>query len=286
MTDSRTLTVAGVQMRASSRAWEANTARAAQWVAAAVGAGACLVLLPELFAIGSFYAPDLLSFAEPVGGRTARWLLATARERGCVVAGTILERDGSGVRNALLVAEPDGRLSRYAKRSLGIEARFGVAPGRGPNALTASVDLVGCLICSDGNDAELRRGIARAGVDLVLVPQAIGATEQLGRHVEALDDEGRRPLWGELVREMGAPTVTAGLVGALESPFPAMVGDYLRGGTYVIDADGRGLAHVPFPEEGVAAATISIRRTPRSGGGDATLTLPWNRRTISRSCAI
>jgi hypothetical protein len=36
------------------------------------------------------------------------------------------------------------------------------------------------------------------------------------------------------------------------------VGDYLRGGTYAIDAAGRGLAHVPFPEEGVAVAAVSL----------------------------
>jgi hypothetical protein len=39
---------------------------------------------------------------------------------------------------------------------------------------------------------------------------------------------------------------------------PEEVGDYLRGGTYVIDAAGRGLAHVPFPEEGVAVAAVSL----------------------------
>jgi hypothetical protein len=36
-----------------------------------------------------------------------------------VVAGTILERCGSHVHNTLLVAEPEGRILRYAKRALG-----------------------------------------------------------------------------------------------------------------------------------------------------------------------
>ena len=252
------LTVAAVQRRASPRDWEANTARAAEWIGAAVDAGARLVLLPELFAIGSFYAPDLLSFAEAPRGRTSRWLLASAREHGCVVAGTLLELDGGRVHNTLLVAEPNGRLSRYAKRSLGIEARYGITAGHEPNVLTTCIGLAGCLICSEGNDAELRLSIARAGVALVLVPQAIGATEQLGRQVETLEDEGRRPLWGEFVRELDAPAVTAGLVGPLVSPFPETIGDYLRGGTYVIDADGLGLAYVPVPQEGVAVATIRL----------------------------
>jgi predicted amidohydrolase len=114
------------------------------------------------------------------------------------------------------------------------------------------------LICSDGNDAALRQSIVQAGVDLVLVPQAIGATERLGRLVETMEEEGRRPLWGPIVRELGVPAVTAGLVGVFENPVPEEIGDYLRGGTYVIDAAGRGLAHVPFPEEGVAVAAVSL----------------------------
>jgi predicted amidohydrolase len=114
------------------------------------------------------------------------------------------------------------------------------------------------LICSDGNDAALRQNIVHAGVDLVLVPQAIGATERLDRLVEAMEEEGRRPLWGPIVRELGAPAVTAGLVGSFENPLPEEIGDYLRGGTYVIDAAGRGLAHVPFPEEAVAVAAVSL----------------------------
>jgi hypothetical protein len=60
------------------------------------------------------------------------------------------------------------------------------------------------------------------------------------------------------VRELGAPAVTAGLVGVFQNPMPEEIGNYLRGGTYVIDAAGRGLAHVPFPEEGVAMAAISL----------------------------
>ena len=254
----RTLIVAGVQMFATPRAWEANTARAAGWIGAAVDAGARLVLLPELFAIGSFYAPDLTTFAEPPMGRTARWLLTVAQEHSIVVAGTILERCTGHLHNTLLVAEPDGRLLRYAKRHLGVEVEFDVAPGHEPNVLCTSLGHFGCLICSDGNDVALRQHIARAGVDLVLVPQAIGATYQMGQMVESMEEAGCRPLWGEIVRELGAPAVTAGLVGVFENPMPEQIGDYLRGGTYVIDAAGRGLAHVPFPEEGVAVAAISL----------------------------
>lgn len=256
----RTLTVAGIQLTASPRAWEVNTTRAAGWIASAVAAGARLILLPELFALGSFYAPDLLTFAESPMGRTTDWLLRMAQKHRIIVAGTILERCGSQVQNTLLLAEPEGRVLRYAKRHLGpVEAQF-ITPGHEPNVLQTTMGRVGCLICSEGNDAALRQSIVQAAVDLLLVPQAIGATEELGRMVETMEERGRWPLWGAIVRELGVPAVTAGLVGVFENPKPETIGDYLRGGTYVIDAAGCGLSYVPFPNEGVALASVRLGR--------------------------
>jgi hypothetical protein len=100
---------------------------------------------------------------------------------------------------------------------------------------------------------------ARADIDVLLVPQAIGATFQMGYVVEEMEQYGGAPLWGPIVREIGAPAVLAGLVGPFENPVPDQIGDYLRGGTYVIDKRGRGLAHVAFPDEGVAIAEIPLR---------------------------
>jgi hypothetical protein len=53
---------------------------------------------------------------------------------------------------------------------------------------------------------------------------------------------GAGPCGDPIVRELGAPAVTAGLVGAFENPMPEEIGNYLRGGTSVIDAAGCGLA--------------------------------------------
>jgi predicted amidohydrolase len=246
-------------MYATPRAWEENTERAAHWIGAAAAGGADLILLPELFAIGSFFGPDLPTFAEPPMARTTQWLRGVAQEHGATVAGTILERWGLRIYNTLLVADSSGRLFRYMKRHLSaLESKI-VASGRTPNVLPATIGRIGCLICSDGNNVELRQSIARAKVDLILVPQAIGATMELGRRVEAMEKAGSCPLWGPIVRELGAPAVLAGLLGVFENPTPEDVGDYLRGGTYVIDASGHALAHVAFPEEGVALATVTLR---------------------------
>jgi N-carbamoylputrescine amidase len=253
------LTVAGIQLLARPRAWDENVARAEDWVRTAAATGAQVVLLPELFAIGSFYAEDLLDFVEGRTGRTSSWMVSVARAYRVLLAGTILERSRIAVFNSLILAEPSGQVVRYQKRNLGPLERPLIRPGRGPLVLKTSVGRIGCLICSDGSDARLCRSICRASVDLLLVPQAIGATVQLGYDVERMEENGTEPLWGPIVGEIGAPAVTAGLVGPFENPIPDRVGNYLRGGTYVIDGNGRALAHVAFPNEGVALATLPVR---------------------------
>jgi N-carbamoylputrescine amidase len=255
------LTVAGIQLLARPRAWHENIARAEAWVWTAVAGGAALILLPELFAIGSFYADDLLDYVEPPDGRTTAWLTSVAHAHRVVLAGTILERSGMAVFNTLVLVEPSGHAARYRKRNLGPLEQTLITPGRGPVVLRTSVGRVGCLICSDGNDSSLCQRIGRAGVDLLLVPQAIGATVPLGDEVERIEEGGTKPLWGPIGRTIGVPAVTAGLVGPFENQVPDQAGDYLRGGTYVIDKDGRAMAHVAFPREGIALATVPIAGT-------------------------
>jgi hypothetical protein len=57
--------------------------------------------------------------------------------------------------------------------------------------------------------------------------------------------------------------VLAGLVGPTQR-FTRVVGGYLFGGTWITNAEGHALANVPFGEEGVAVADVSIGST----GGD------------------
>jgi predicted amidohydrolase len=100
-------------------AWEdraTTLARLAPVVADVVGAGARLVVLPEMFAVGFSMRTDLT--AEAVDGPTAAWLGDQAAAHGAWLAGSVPERaDGDDLpRNVLVVAGPDGQRVRYAKR--------------------------------------------------------------------------------------------------------------------------------------------------------------------------
>jgi predicted amidohydrolase len=99
--------------------WEdAGATRAAlePQVAAAVAAGARLIVLTEMFATGFSMRPDRIN--EPVGGPTERWLARQAVDRDVWLVGSIAQQDGGRDRkavNAAVVAGPRGERYRYEK---------------------------------------------------------------------------------------------------------------------------------------------------------------------------
>jgi predicted amidohydrolase/isopentenyldiphosphate isomerase len=102
-------------------AWEdapGTLARVAPLVARAAQEGARLVVLPEMFATG--FSPRTEVIAEDPGGPVSTFLLEQATERGVWVVGSVCETglDGGLPCNVAVLAGPDGRVHRYAKRHL------------------------------------------------------------------------------------------------------------------------------------------------------------------------
>jgi predicted amidohydrolase len=80
----------------------------------AVGAGAELLVLPEMFATGFSMRPERI--AEDEGGATEQFLTAQARDTGTHLLASVAQRGSDGrYRNNAILARPDGRIERYAK---------------------------------------------------------------------------------------------------------------------------------------------------------------------------
>jgi predicted amidohydrolase len=99
-------------------AWEdreTNLARLAPQVDQAVGAGARLVVLTEMFATGFSMSTDRT--AEDLDGPIVTWLTDQATRHGVWVAGSLALRDPDRDLpvNALCLVSPDGDLHRYDK---------------------------------------------------------------------------------------------------------------------------------------------------------------------------
>jgi predicted amidohydrolase len=108
--------VAGIQ---HDIVWEdprANFARLEPMIADAVGQGARLIVLTEMYSTGFSMKTDRIG--ESSDGPSARFLVDQARAHGVWVCGSVPERADDGDArpfNQLVLAGPDGATHRYAK---------------------------------------------------------------------------------------------------------------------------------------------------------------------------
>ncbi len=154
--------------------WEdaaANRARLRdRVVAAGQRSGGGLVVLPELWPTG--FSMHATRVAEPEGGASEAFLIATAAASGAAVAGSVAQiRDGwARPRNVFLLATPEGGVHRYAKIhpfSYGGEDRHYEAGSALASMRVAGVRVTP-LICYDLRFAELFTAAA-AHTDLFVV---------------------------------------------------------------------------------------------------------------------
>ena len=75
-----------------------------------------LYILPEMFSTG--FATSPAGIAETDGGETIKWMIRTAKQRNCAIAGSVaVEQDGK-FYNRFYFAHPDGRVEHYDKHHL------------------------------------------------------------------------------------------------------------------------------------------------------------------------
>jgi deaminated glutathione amidase len=189
--------VAAVQMVSGTNV-EENLAQAERLIAAAAGAGARRVALPENFSIMGRQDNERLAAAEiDGGGPTQQFLADQARhQRIWLVGGTIpLRTDAGKVTTSCLVYNDRGeRVARYDKMHL-----FDVQLGNGEHYRESNVVMagdqvttlatpfgnIGLAICYDLRFPELFRRLLDAGAEIYVIPSAF--TAHTGRaHWETL----------------------------------------------------------------------------------------------------
>jgi predicted amidohydrolase len=75
-----------------------------------------VVVLPEMFTTG--FTMNAVTYAEPPGGDTSRWMSQLSRELGAAIAGSIITQDNGSYYNRMYFVMPDGREQHYDKRHL------------------------------------------------------------------------------------------------------------------------------------------------------------------------
>lgn len=252
-------TVAAVQMCARPKDVDCNLAKAEWYAEEAADRGAKLVVLPELFNVGYYIGSELFDLWETEDGRTVTWMREQASAFGTLVAGSIAERRGKRLLNTLFIAEPDGRLHRYSKRQPTKAELAAFDPGDDENIVETSLGRFGLVVCADILWGRTLLRPMAGKIDLLLQTQASATIRSLGR-LQWWWERRRGLAHGPLARAIGAPVVSAGMVGGMQ-PVTRLFPVSMYGGTYVIDAQGRTRAVVPYYEEGLAIADAVLGST-------------------------
>jgi predicted amidohydrolase len=143
---------------------DTSLSRAAALVERAAGAGAQLVVLPEMCTTG--FTMDSGEQSEPLSGPSVATLAEIARSHGVhLLAGvaTREDRGGTGFFNSALLFGPDGELeAHYRKQRLfayaGEDGYY--SPGESPVVATVRGVRIGLFICFDLRFPELFRAVA------------------------------------------------------------------------------------------------------------------------------
>jgi predicted amidohydrolase len=157
-----------------------NVHEAESLMSRAADGGADLAALPEVF---TYRGPSRrhAEVAEPIPGPTTDRLAEAARRHGMwVLAGSLLESDGSRVYNTSLLFDRAGeQVARYRKIHLFDVELPGASPIResdtftpGEEIVTAGTEFgrVGLSVCYDLRFPELYRALMARGAELVFVP--------------------------------------------------------------------------------------------------------------------
>lgn len=167
--------IAGYQMQSMTGDVEANLDKIAKAAARAAEQGARLLIAPELAINGYGAAEALVETAVSAQSPTMARLSEMAARNGLTIVAGFAESDGDAIYNSAVLTDGSGEFAVYRKSHLygPYERRwFSVEE---PRAILADVDgmRVGMLICYDVEFPENVRRLAKAGVDLVVVPTAL-----------------------------------------------------------------------------------------------------------------
>jgi predicted amidohydrolase len=151
---------------------EGNRRRAREAVRQATGAGARIVLLPELVTSGYVFesAEEVRALAIRVE-ELADWADEAARAEAVVVGGFAELGEDGAVYNSAAVFGPGGLAAVYRKTHLWDREKLCFEPGaEAAPVVETPFGRIGVAVCYDLYFPELTRGLVLAGADLIALP--------------------------------------------------------------------------------------------------------------------
>lgn len=264
---------AAVQLEAVLGDVDANLAACERLADEAGRAGARIIALPEFFTTGIGFDPALASAALPPDGAATELLTTVAARHRALVGGSFLCRDPDGhVRNAYLLAGPDGVLGRHDKDLPTMWENSFYTCGHDDGVLEAGEHTVGAAVCWELMRTQTVRRLS-GRVDLVLTGSGWWSIPRwwprpLFDRLERNNAGTARRAAASFAQYVGAPVVHAAHAGALTCAMPWLPFRYrghFEGATLIATADGTVVAQRHAEEgEGVVLGEITPgRQAPR-----------------------
>jgi predicted amidohydrolase len=262
-----TLRAAAIQIEAQLGDIAANLELCEREIERAASAGASWIVLPEFFSTGVANLPRLRELAPPRDGAPTQLLSDLARRHGAHVGGSTLVRDSVGdVRNAFLLAGPDGRIvGRHDKDIPTMWENALYVGGRDPGLISLNDLTIGVALCWELMRTQTARRLA-GRVDLVVGGSGWWSIPSWPprRFWRRLEDRNRRRAVDAAARfapYVGAPVVHAAHSGRLDCPLPLIPIRYrgrFEGGASICDVDSTVLA-MRTREEGPGFAIADVQ---------------------------
>jgi N-carbamoylputrescine amidase len=252
---------------------EKNLSHAIEMVRDAVGSGAKIVCLPELFLTQYFCQREdaaLFDLAEPIPGPTTARLSELARQLGIVLVASLFEMRALGVyHNTAAIFETDGALcGLYRKMHIPDDPlyyeKYYFAPGDlGFCAFDTGVGRVGTLVCWDQWYPEAARLTALQGAEVLLYPTAIGWHRAEKAEVGAAQHDAWRTIQRAHAIANGVYVAVVNRVGfetgAVRGHAASGPGLEFWGGSFVCDPFGRVIAEGSQEDEQIVVAEVDVR---------------------------
>lgn len=249
--------LAAIQLRASEDRAE-TIGRARGLVDEAAGAGARVILLPELFAV-PFVQPEpdqqYFRHAEPLDGPSNTMAAEASRRHATTVVSSVFEAaDTPGIYFNTACTYVVGELrSVYRKSHLpfsnGFPEKFYFRPGDAePQVVDTGETVVGTIICYERHFPELSRIVALKGASVMCVPVASASA----------------PMKEIFQLELRAHAVFNNLFVICANRFGLEVSKDYFGLSAVYGPDGEVLAQAKGDEDGIALADVDLDRVART----------------------
>ena len=238
--------VAALQFEPRLGAKKENLARLRTLADEAAGAGARVIVMPEMAVTGYCWRDraEVAPLVETVPGPTTDLFGEVARRHGCYIVVGLAERDPLTdlYYNTAALVGPDGVVCVYRKSHAFIaEPRWAAESVNTPPDVATPYGRLGLFICMDADYVEPARLLGVAGCDVALFPTCW------------LDEKAPATAWMARAYENGMYLVAADRFGCER-------GVQFSGGSCVLDPDGAVVA-MRDTGEGIVYGEVDLSRT-------------------------